>query len=115
MTDIIKNDLFGYEELFRLMRLCRDREKQIDVMQHNLVHIRKSLNITSENFGRLIGVSRRTIYSIEHGRSGMSISQYLAILYVLENDIFPVLDDDTLKCIQTMLHTKVIYSNKESK
>lgn len=86
-------------------------EVEIKTMQHNLVHIRKSLNMSAREFGGMIGVTRQTINNIEAGRNRLSQTQYLAILYVLENQIIPGLTLKHEACIRKLLSEKVTDRN----
>lgn len=85
-----------------------NREKGIAIMQHNLLHIRKSLNLSGKEFGEMIGVTRQTINNIEGGRNKLTTTMYLAILYVLNTNIFPNLDDERRKYVEDLLKFKVI-------
>lgn len=86
-------------------------EKKIEILQHNLLYIRKSLNMPAREFGELIGVTRQTINNIEHGRYDMSKTQYLAILYALDKFIFPKLSVEQLNFMNRLLCEKITTSN----
>ena len=86
-------------------------EKEIEILQHNLSYIRKSLNMPAREFGELIGVTRQTINNIESGRSNLTTPQYLAILYVLDKIIFPKLSVEQLNFMNRLLCEKVTTSN----
>lgn len=84
---------------------------EMGIMQHNLVHIRKSLNMSARQFGEMIGVTRQSINNIESGRHRLSQTQYLAILYVLNVKIFPEIDDEQKINIKKLLTDKVANRN----
>lgn len=84
---------------------------EIEVMQHNLIHIRKSLNMSAIQFGEMIGLTRQSINNIESGRHKLSQTQHLAILYVLEKQIFPKLDAEQKINIEKLLTDKVANRN----
>ena len=86
-------------------------EKEKEILQHNLLHFRKSLNMSAQEFGELIGVTRQTINNIESGRSNLTTPQYLAILYVLDKIIFPKLSAEQLNYMDRMLREKIETSN----
>lgn len=86
---------------------CMIYTKEIDIMQHNIVHIRKSLGMNGEQFGALIGFTRQTINNIEKRRTGLTLSNYYAILYVLEKQIYPNCSEFQRKTIERLLVDKV--------
>ena len=88
-----------------------ERNEKVTIMQHNLLHIRKSLKLSAKEFGELIGVTRQTINNIEYGRNKLTITQYLAIMYVLDNEIFPNLSEDETQIIHKLLECKVTEQN----
>ena len=88
-----------------------ERDELVEVIYHNLLHIRKTLNMSGKDFGSMIGVTRQTINNIEAGRRKLSVTQCLAILYVLEHEIFPKLDYEKEMCIRDMCNRKVINSD----
>jgi DNA-binding XRE family transcriptional regulator len=84
-----------------------DYTKEIEIMRHNLIHIRKTLGMSAKEFGSYIGVTRQTINSIEVGRYILTQTMYLAILYVLKHIIYPNCSDIQRKTIERMLVEKV--------
>lgn len=78
-------------------------DKKIEIMQNNLVHIRKCLGISAATLGNYIGVTKQTISNIESGRYKLTKTTYLAILYVLDNDIFPNITVKEKDFIQKLL------------
>ena len=83
-------------------------DKKIEIMQHNLVHIRKRLGLSGKDFGEMIGVTKQTISNIESGRTKLTMTMYLAIMYVLEKDFLPNMIDNERYVILKMLNKKVI-------
>lgn len=55
----------------------------IQRMQQNLATIRKVAGWTSQRLADEIGVTRQTVSSLEHGRTLMTKTQYIALRYVL--------------------------------
>lgn len=98
----VENNLFNERS-----EKSMEREYLVSVMQHNLLHIRKTLHMSAKDFGSLIGVTRQTINNMEARRNKLTVTQYLAILYVLEHDIIPNLDDGTVECIRLLLSVEV--------
>ena len=84
-----------------------DYTKEIEIMQHNLVYIRKTVNISGSRLGQLIGLTKQSISNIEHGRNTLTVPVYLAIRYVLDNDICPSCDEDERNMIKRLLSQKV--------
>lgn len=83
-------------------------DKKIEIMQHNLVHIRKRLGLSAIALGGMIGVTRQTVNNIESGRSKLTVTMYLAFMYVLEKDLLPTLSDDERYVVLKMLDKKVV-------
>lgn len=69
------------------MRLYLISMEKIKRMQDNLLLIRRIVGWSAEEFGEKIGVTRQTINSIESGRYKLTKTQYLAIRYVLNEEI----------------------------
>lgn len=86
-------------------------KKEMEIMQHNLSYIRKSLNMSAKELGDMIGVTRQTINNIEIGKTKLTGPQYLAILYGLDKFIFPTLSDSEQKNIRRLMLVKVKSSN----
>jgi DNA-binding XRE family transcriptional regulator len=59
----------------------------------------------------MIGLTRQSINNIESGRHRLSQTQYLAILCVLEKQIFPKLDAEQKINIEKLLTDKVANRN----
>ena len=77
-----------------------NHELLIGTMGHNLLYIRKFLDMSAREFGELIGVTRQTIHNIESGRYAISKVQYLAFMYVFSNDTIPNLNEDEKRVVQ---------------
>lgn len=88
-----------------------DYTKEIDTMRHNLVHIRKTCGMSATQFGGLIGVTRQTINNIEYGRNRLTQTMYLAILYVMEKQIFPTCSAAQREMLERLLVDKVTECN----
>lgn len=61
-------------------------QQKIQRMQANLSVIRSVSRWTTERLGEEIGVSRQTINSLEHGKTTMSKTQYLALRAVFNHE-----------------------------
>lgn len=61
-------------------------QQKIRRMQANLSVIRSVSHWTTERLGEEIGVSRQTINSLEHGKTTMSKTQYLALRTVFNHE-----------------------------
>lgn len=61
-------------------------QDKIRRMQENLSVIRNVARWTTERLGEEIGVSRQTINSLEHGKTTMTKTQYLALRAVFNNE-----------------------------
>lgn len=75
----------------KLERLLKEMGEQI-----KLARLRRKLS--AEQVAERAGISRRTLYSVEKGRSSVSIGIYSKVLNVLnlENDILLIAKDDVL-------------------
>lgn len=75
----------------KLERLLKQMGEQI-----KLARLRRKLS--TEQVAERAGVSRRTLYSVERGKSSVSVGIYLRVLNVLnlENDILKIAEDDVL-------------------
>ncbi|MBQ9986618.1 MAG: helix-turn-helix domain-containing protein [Oscillospiraceae bacterium] len=75
------------EELFKS---CTEK------LAKELPVLRKMNNLTQQDLGDIIGVSRQTIVNIESGKSAMKWSVFLAILFICSLDYQT---SEYLKCI----------------
>ena len=75
----------------KLERLLEEMGEQI-----KLARLRRKLS--TEQIAERAGISRRTLYSVEKGRSSVSIGIYIKVLNVLslEKDILNIAKDDVL-------------------
>lgn len=75
----------------KLERLLNEMGEQI-----KLARLRRKLS--TEQLSERAGISRRTLYSVEKGKSSVSIGIYIKVLNVLnlENDILLIGKDDIL-------------------
>lgn len=63
-----------------------DNDK-IFLTQINFKAIRKALGWSITSAAEKLGVSRQTIFNIDAGRSKMTKTQYLAICYLIDEDV----------------------------
>ena len=68
-------------------------QEKINRMQKNLSVIRNVARWTTERLGEEIGVSRQTINSLEHNKTKMTKTQYLALRAVFNHEATNVLAD----------------------
>lgn len=66
---------------------------KIQRMQDNLLLLRRIVGWSAEEMGQKIGVTRQTINSIESGRYKLTKTQYLAIRYVLNEEIIKNIEE----------------------
>lgn len=59
-------------------------EKLVRSTQEHLGDIRRSMGLTGEEFGKLLGLSRASVSKLENGKSAMTISQCIAVRYLLD-------------------------------
>jgi transcriptional regulator with XRE-family HTH domain len=73
-------------------------EKILLELGENIKLARLRRKLSSEQISERAGISRKTLYSIEKGSSGVSIGYYLQVLFVLglEKDLLKVASDDIL-------------------
>ena len=62
-------------------------EEKIILMQNNFKGIRAVLGWTQKTASEKMGVSRQTISNIDAGRSKLTKTMYLAICYLIEEEI----------------------------
>ena len=86
------------------------KRNEIDILQNNLVHIRKVLNISTKDFSEMLGMTRQQINNLERGRSKMSKTLYIAVKCVVENfkSINEKISEDDYLIAQKLLTEKVI-------
>lgn len=78
-------------------------EAKIKRMQENLSVIRSVARWTTERLGEEIGVSRQTINSLEHNKTSMSKTQYLALRAVFNHEAMVAGNTALAQVIQTLV------------
>ncbi len=63
------------------------KQKQIQLLQENLRSIRQIAGWTAEQLGENIGVTKQTISNLENMKTSMTLTQYIAIRSILEDEI----------------------------
>jgi transcriptional regulator with XRE-family HTH domain len=63
------------------------KKEQIDILQKHLSSIRKIAGWTLEDLGEKIGVTKQTISNLENDKTKMTLTQYLAIMTILDYEI----------------------------
>lgn len=86
--------------------------EKITIMQNNLRDIRRFLHLSGRELGEMIGVTKQLISYIENGKTKLTKTQYLAIMYVLNTEIFPNLDDKEHEGLEKLLMHKVVQRKK---
>ena len=69
------------------MNDTENKQKQIHLLQQNLRSIRKIAGWTAERFGEKIGVTKQTIGDLENIKRPMTLTQYLAIRSILNDEV----------------------------
>ena len=69
------------------MSITDKKEKQIKLLQQNLRSIRQIVGWTTEQLGNEIGVTKQTISDLETIKRPMTLTQYLAIRSVFNDEI----------------------------
>lgn len=59
-------------------------EKLVESTQKHLGDIRRSMGLTGEEFGKLLGLSKAGVSKLENGKYAMTISQCIAVRYLLD-------------------------------
>lgn len=65
----------------------KKRQKQIQLLQQNLRSIRQIAGWTTERLGEKIGVTKQTISDLENIKRPMSLTQYLALRSIFNDEI----------------------------
>ena len=74
----------GAFDLDSNMDTHQTQEKMMELLAKALPHFRNQLNLSQQEFGEKIGVTRQTVSSIERGEYQMTWSVFLAIIYFLK-------------------------------
>lgn len=84
-------------------------KNDIEIVQNNLVYIRKVLHISQGRLAEMLGVKRQTIYNYEMGRNKLPGPAYIAIKTIVENYrlIDESLPEENYLLAQKLLTTKV--------
>ena len=82
-----------------------DPEKKIRIrrLQQNLLAIRKFAGWTTEELGEQIGVTKQTISNLENGKTDMTLTQYIAIRAILDDEISSHPENETLRAAVAIL------------
>lgn len=64
-----------------------NKDKQIFKLQQNLSSIRKIAGWTMQDLGDKIGLTKQTISNLENRKTSMTLTQYIAIRKVLDDEI----------------------------
>ena len=82
-------------------------QEKINRMQKNLSVIRNVARWTTERLGEEIGVSRQTITSLEHNRTTMTKTQYLALRAVFNHEAMVSENTALAQVIQSLVDEPV--------
>lgn len=80
-------------------------EKDMEVMQHNLKHIRKILGFSAANLADKLGCTRQLIQQLETNHHKMTQMFYMAMMWLISNEV--VEDSIEMGTICKMLQYKV--------
>ncbi len=89
------------------------REKQIKLLQQNLLSIRRIAGWTAEQLGDKIGVTKQTISNLENSKTQMNFTQYIAIRSILDYEVETNKENETLPKVIAILLDKVDEINDE--
>ena len=95
---IIQNDIYLHEILNIKIMLLPKIEEVLVNLGENIKLARLRRNYSSILVAERAGISRNTLVSIEKGKAGVSIGNYIQVLFVLglEKDLEKVALDDKL-------------------
>lgn len=79
------------------------KSKQIRLLQQNLSSIRKIAGMTMEQLGNKVGVTKQTISNLENGKTPMTLTQYIALRSILDNEIESNPDNSVLPQVISIL------------
>lgn len=82
-------------------------DKQIENMQYNLQYLRQYFGITQKELGDMIGVTKQSIWGIEHGKTKLTKAECLAILYIFEKK-GPIVKEFLNKKVKTCKEALII-------
>lgn len=88
---------------------------EVSSLQEHLLLIRRCVGWTAKEFGERIGVTRQTINNLELRRNNLTKTQYLAIRYVLNEEIQKSLDDDDTEMLRCILEIFVDHPERYTK
>ncbi len=73
-------------------------ERILEILGENIKNARLRRKLSAEQVAERSGISRSTLISIEKGKSGVAIGNYLQVLFVLglEADFLKIAKDDEL-------------------
>ena len=80
-----------------------EQEIRVQRLQDNLMAIRKFAGWSTQDLGALIGVTKQTIGNIENGNTKMSLTQYIAIRAILDDEMRRQEDNETLRMAVAIL------------
>ncbi len=72
--------------------------KVLETLGNNIKLARLRRKLSTEQVAERAGISRSTLISIEKGKAGVAIGNYLQVLFVLglEKDLLKIAEDDVL-------------------
>ncbi|MBT1181896.1 helix-turn-helix transcriptional regulator [Bifidobacterium sp. CP2] len=85
------------------MAVSEVERRWIDRFQENLSIVRKVAGWTTQELADEVGVTRQTIWNLEHGRTPMSKLQYLALRTVFNVEIAEHDNHDLARVITTLV------------
>ena len=83
--------------------MTTEQKKQVKRLQDNLFAIRKLAGWTADDLGKMLDVTKQTIYNLERGKPKMSLIQYLAIRALIDDEIQRQPENEALKSAAIVL------------
>jgi len=71
----------------KMSNIISDKDKHIFKLQQNLSSIRRIAGWTMQDLGDRIGLTKQTISNLENRKTSMTLTQYIAIRKVLDDEI----------------------------
>jgi DNA-binding XRE family transcriptional regulator len=91
------------------------KENQIHILQKHLSSIRKIAGWTLEELGDKIGVTKQTISNLENNKTKMSLTQYIAIITIINHEIENNENEVLAKVVDILLNRNEEFTDDELK
>lgn len=87
------------------MEDCENRELMMRRLQDNLSSLRKIAGWSVQDLCDRLGVTKQTVSNLENGKTPMSVTQFIAISAIIDNEIFRLARTDP----ENTLLSKAVY------